>query len=210
MTLGFGAEIARKVADLETEIRRIRAGLVRVGNVASVDATAGTIMVAYLSGVTSAPMPWFQRGSEHRPPIVGEHVLVLDPSLQGTSSIALVGHPSEANPPAAGGGDKHVLHSDAGGDSDTYTQGTRTLAVRKLVAKAGAIALEADAIELGSSPSDFAALASRVDNYIASMDQLFRTWTPVSQDGGAALKASFVSTFETAPPSVAATHVKVK
>jgi hypothetical protein len=79
--MSLGVELARRLASLEGEVRRLRAGLVRVGTVASVDATEGTITVTYVSGVTSAPMPWFQRGSEHRPPRVAEHVVVLDPSL---------------------------------------------------------------------------------------------------------------------------------
>lgn len=210
MTVGFGVELARRLGDLEREVRRLRSGLVRVGTVASVDAAKGTITVRYLSNVESAPMPWFQRGSEHRPPVSGEHVVVLDPSLQGTSAIAITGHPSEANPPAAGGGDKHVLHADPDGDSDVYEGGTRTLTVHELVVKADAARLEASDVKLGTNPTDFAALASLVDQYITSLDSMFRSWAPVAQDGGAALKAAFTAAFATPPASVASAQVKVK
>ena len=174
---GFGVELARRLATLESEVRRIRSGLVRMGTVAAVDATKGTIRVTYPSGVTSAPMPWFQRGSEHRPPTAGEHVVVLDPSLQGSSAVALVGHPSLAQPPAMGGGEKQVVVADA-------------------------IVVEDGVVKLGANPTDYAALASKVDQYIAAMDGVLRGWAPVAMDGGAALKAAFVAAFGVSPRSV--------
>jgi len=64
----------------------------------------------------------------------------------------------------------------------------------------------------GTDPAlmDAAALAKKVDAYIASMDALFRTsWTPVANDGGAALKAKFAVAFPTPPGSTASEHVKI-
>jgi phage baseplate assembly protein gpV len=208
--MSLGVELARRLGDLEREVRRIRAGLVRVGTVASVDAKAGTITVTYLSGVTSAPMPWFQRASEHRPPREGEHALVLDPSLQGTSAIAIAGHPSEANPAPEGGGNKVVVHSDAHGDSDVYEAGTRTISVTALALKVDTCRVDADHVVLGRDAADYAALASRVDTYMKAVDSVIRTWSPVAQDGGSALKVAFLAQFPAPPSSVAAQCVKVK
>lgn len=57
--------------------------------------------------------------------------------------------------------------------------------------------------------ADFVALAGKVDDFIATIDGVFRSdWTPVAQDGGAALKAAYSAAFSTAPPSVAATKTK--
>lgn len=208
--MNFAAELDRRLAALEGEVRRLRAGLVRVGTIESVDTAKGVVRVQYPSGITSAPMPWFQRGSEHRPPRAGEHAVILDPSLQGTSAIAIAGHPSEVHPPASGGGDQQVLHHDSSGDADTYQNGTRTIAVRTLHAKVERARLEANDVRLGPDPTDFAALASRVDGYVRALDNAFRTWVPVAQDGGAALKAKFLAAFPTLPASVAASHVRIK
>lgn len=59
------------------------------------------------------------------------------------------------------------------------------------------------------SPSDFVALASKVDAFMAAFDTLFRTgWVPVPTDGGAALKAAFAAAFPAPPASVGSTVVK--
>ena len=55
----------------------------------------------------------------------------------------------------------------------------------------------------GGAGGDFAALSSKVDDFIAKMDNMFRTWTPVVNDGGGALKTKFTAAFPTAPDTVA-------
>lgn len=58
--------------------------------------------------------------------------------------------------------------------------------------------------------SDFVALAAKVDLLWSTIDALFRTgWTPVAQDGGAALKTAWTTvSFPTPPASVASTNLK--
>ena len=67
-------------------------------------------------------------------------------------------------------------------------------------------------LELGSSGLDYVALAAKVDSFITKIDTLIRTtWTPVSNDGGAALKTAYTTTtYPTPPASVAATKVKAE
>lgn len=57
--------------------------------------------------------------------------------------------------------------------------------------------------------ASFVALATLVDLFIATFDTVMRTaWTPVGQDGGAALKAAYVAAFVAPPNSVASTNLK--
>ena len=54
------------------------------------------------------------------------------------------------------------------------------------------------------------ALADKVDTWIAQMDTMFRSWAPLANDGGAALKTLFTSTFGTTPPTtVGSSDVRV-
>lgn len=57
----------------------------------------------------------------------------------------------------------------------------------------------------GASGAAFVALASRVDAELAALKAVFTGWTPVPNDGGAALK---VASLTWSPSSVAATKVK--
>jgi len=190
------AELSRLVRDLEdlrNEVRLIRS-LIRMAKVKTVDVAACTVVVEYHSTDAtnqpslSHPMPWLQRGTEHRPPAVGDHAVVLDTSLGKGAAVAITGWPSTAKPPAGGGG-----------DVDTLAQTTRRVRVHSTD------------IELGQAPSDYAALASKVDQFISGLDAVFRTdWTPVSMDGGSALKAAYTLAFVVAPTSVAASQVKLK
>lgn len=54
------------------------------------------------------------------------------------------------------------------------------------------ITIKSDKVEIGGS-SDAAALASKVDDQLNDLKTALNGWTPVSQDGGAALKAALVS-----------------
>jgi len=63
----------------------------------------------------------------------------------------------------------------------------------------------------GTDPAalDAAALAKKVDAYIAAMDNMLRTWVPVANDGGTALKTLFEAAFADPPGSTASQHVKI-
>jgi hypothetical protein len=56
---------------------------------------------------------------------------------------------------------------------------------------------------------ELVALSNKVDDYIATMDDLFRTvWMVTPHDGGAALKTSFVLSFPAPPGSTAAANLR--
>jgi hypothetical protein len=63
----------------------------------------------------------------------------------------------------------------------------------------------------GTDPAalDAAALAKKVDAYIATLDTVLRSWVFVANDGGAALQAAYKLAFEEAPESTASEHVKI-
>lgn len=61
----------------------------------------------------------------------------------------------------------------------------------------------------GQVPNDAAALASRVDDFIAGVYEVLSSWTFVAQDGGAALQTAFNLKFPEAPASVASEKVLI-
>jgi hypothetical protein len=62
---------------------------------------------------------------------------------------------------------------------------------------------------LPSSTGGFVSLAQKIDLIISKLDTVFRTaWTPVAQDGGAALKTAYLTAFTTPPSSTASTNLK--
>ena len=63
----------------------------------------------------------------------------------------------------------------------------------------------------GTDPTamDAAALAKKVDAYIATMDNMLRTWIPMANDGGTALKTLFEAAFADPPGSTASEHVQI-
>lgn len=109
------ASLYRQVATLRSTLEQLKRGIMRLGEVKTVDLTECTIVVEYDdededgAPVQSMPMPWFQRSTEHQPPVIGDHVLVIDPSLGMGASFAIVGWPSTAKPAPEAGGPKHVL-----------------------------------------------------------------------------------------------------
>lgn len=159
--MSFLSNVLRQLEELRRQMDLIRHGLVRQGVVQAVDATAGTVVVEYHAEESepkyrSLPMPWLQRSTEHRPPAVGDHALVLDPSMGNGGALAICGWPSTAKPPAGGGGSVDVLHRDRSAEHyDTYAAGTRTV-------KADVVVVESPDISLGESPTDFVALAELV------------------------------------------------
>jgi hypothetical protein len=63
---------------------------------------------------------------------------------------------------------------------------------------------------LGSSnPTDFVALASKVNQQFNLLKSAMAGWTPVPSDGGAALKAALTTLFSSWPSDVGSTIVKV-
>lgn len=57
---------------------------------------------------------------------------------------------------------------------------------------------------VSGAADNLVALAKKVDDIISALDTVFRTsWTPVAQDGGAALKTAYAAAFTQAPDSVA-------
>jgi phage gp45-like len=57
-------------------------------------------------------------------------------------------------------------------------------------------------------PSDFAALASKVDQQLGDLKSALNAWTPVPNDGGAALKVA-IATFAASASAVGSTKVKI-
>ena len=63
----------------------------------------------------------------------------------------------------------------------------------------------------GTDPAalDAAALAKKVDAYIADLDTVLRTWLVAPNDGGKALQEAYKAAFMEAPESTASEHVKI-
>lgn len=59
-----------------------------------------------------------------------------------------------------------------------------------------------------SSAADFVALAAKLDQWIAALDTVLRTWVVAPTDGGAALKAAYIAAVSTAPASNASSNLK--
>jgi len=185
------ADMYREIQTLRRQVDLMRKCLVRLGKVSSVDVAECTVVVEFpLAAVhgepsRSLPVPWLQRSTEHRPPAVGDHAVVIDPSLGYGAGVAITGWPSAAMP-APGATSKHVLY--AGSEN---------------------VRISSPNVELGVTPTDYAALASRCDAEFARIWNMFTTWAVAPTDGGGALK-----TLSTAAASgvqtVAATQVKVK
>lgn len=62
----------------------------------------------------------------------------------------------------------------------------------------------------GEDVAQFAAMSNKVEDALSTLKSVFDGWTPVPQDGGAALKAALSTALVNWPGSVAATKVKVK
>lgn len=138
-------KVMRELAELRQLLSLLRKVLIRQGTIDSVDTTACTVVVVFpnedVQGAPakSHPMPWLQRSSEHRPPAVGDHALVLDPSLGAGAGLVIVGWPSTLKPSPGVATSAHVLY-----------KGTE------------AASIYSPDVQLGVAPTDFASLASRV------------------------------------------------
>lgn len=194
-------DVYRRLEELGRAVALMQKTIMRQGTVQSVDALAGTVVVQFAGEdaagqpLLSLPVPWLQRSTEHRPPAVGDHALVLDPSLGNGAGVAFTGWPSTAKPPADGGTQRHVLY--AGDDT---------------------VRVKSKHVELGVDPDDYPALASRVDAELA------RIWGVLTDpsivpavaagtdagEPGLTLLLSGASGEAAQVQSVAATQVKVK
>lgn len=187
------AKIVAELDQLRRDLARL-SKIVRLGVVDSVNTTTCTVVLAFTgqkdaqgNPLKSLAVPWLQRSTEHRPPAVGDHAVLLDPSLGLGGGVAMTGWSSVAKPPAGGGGAGHVLYQGA--------------ATAKVVATA---------IELGTGlVTDYAANATKTDAEFARIWNMLSAWTPVANDGGAALKTLIAAAAPTVL-TVAASQVKVK
>ena len=73
-----------------------------------------------------------------------------------------------------------------------------------------ATVLEGPAINLGAQAVDPIALATLTDQIFSILDGVFNGWTPVPNDGGAALKTAYLAAFPTGPASVASSKVSAE
>jgi hypothetical protein len=75
----------------------------------------------------------------------------------------------------------------------------------------GALVVRGDDVRLGSSSaSSVVALGPLVDGELNDLKAAFESWTPVPNDGGAALKTILTALFTTWPATVGATKVKAE
>lgn len=208
----FARRVQRDVGDLRRTLSLLRKGLVRLGKVSAVDVAACTVVVEYAgvdaleAAAKSHPMPWLQRSTEHRPPAVGDHAVVIDPSLGMGSALAITGWPSTARAAPEGAAQKHVLYA---GQDPAW--------------------VKSPDVRLGRDPTDHAALATRVraelDAVKADLDAIRAAYNahthvvatsgvgvapgaPLPATGTAAAPPAMVLTYS--PQSVAAADVWVK
>ena len=122
-------------------------------------------------------------------PLPGDFVATVE--APGSGGAQVTGYLDTVNEPQAAAGEKRIYSRDSDG------------------AVMAVVWLKADGtIELGS-PDDFVALAAKVDAEIQRIWDLFANWTPVPQDGGAALKTA-ASAASAAVQSVASQTVKAQ
>ena len=72
----------------------------------------------------------------------------------------------------------------------------------------GSVEITAPAGVSVGTGSDSVAMAAKVDALWNAFYTMFSAWTPVAQDGGAALKTAFTAAFSSPPASVASTNLK--
>lgn len=60
----------------------------------------------------------------------------------------------------------------------------------------------------GVAGNDYVAIASKIDQIIATLDGVFRGWVVAPNDGGGALKLAYTTAFPTAPLPTASTNLK--
>jgi hypothetical protein len=173
---------------------------VRLGKVKTVDTLTCTVVVEFPGtntageASTSLPVPWLQRSTEHRPPAVGDHAILIDPSLGNGAGLAITGWPSALNLSPGVSSSDHTLYS-----------GTD---VCKVVSPT---------FEAGLAPTGYAALAAKTDT---ELDRVWQVLTnagiipavpsgPDAGEPGLTTLVSLASSASAARQSVAAAHVKI-
>jgi hypothetical protein len=219
------AQLMADVREVRSEVERMRKGMLRTGAVKTVDTSAGTLSVDY--GGTdrvSAPMPWFDPPTSHRPPAVGDLVLVIDPSLGRGAAVALVGWPSTANPSPLPGDDHalyvgdHAAVIQSAGVAITSSEATTIETAGLTIESSDAVVIVSSDISLGESPSDYAALSARCDEEFTRIWNLLKdpsiipapSAPPDVGEPGLLVLKSLASAQSALVLSVAATQVKVK
>jgi hypothetical protein len=74
--------------------------------------------------------------------------------------------------------------------------------------RANGTTMEATSSGAAASTGGFVALATLCDTLWSTLDTVLRNWTPVANDGGAALKTAYLAAFPTPPSSVASSNLK--
>ncbi len=153
---------------------------------AKVDVSGPTPQVRYFSGRAMSDVPHMEPQGVHFRPAAEASGVMLAPAAEVSSAVLI---------DAQG-----AVPSDDLGDGEGGLHYLGTFKV--FVAADGTLHLgEKD-------PEDWVALASKVDDIVSKLDNMFRTWVVAPNDGGAALKAKFTAAFPSAPASVASAKVR--
>lgn len=101
------------------------------------------------------------------------------------------------------GADDGIAPSAGSGERRIYAVDPITKLIASLL-----VLLTDGTIEAGTTGLDFVAQAGKIDQIIAGIMSVFSGWTPVPNDGGAALKTAWSAQFPTPPGSVASANLK--
>lgn len=105
-----------------------------------------------------------------------------------------------------------VIHGDASagpGEGIIFSRDESGEVVANIHLKADGkvIVKSTTGVEIGNA-SDFVAMSAKVDALWETLWEMFTAWSPLANDGGAALKTQFQSSFQSKPSSVASTNLK--
>ena len=157
-----------------------------------------TLPAVQLKGI---PVAWPRAGSSYLtfPLAAGDtgEVHIQDRNLGQWIQLGEASDPVSAITHALADG---VFHPNIHPDNDPITPPT----------DGAAAVLESDEIKLGRLAVDPIALATITDQIFATLDGVFRAWTPVPNDGGAALKTAYLAAFASPPSSVASSKVSAE
>lgn len=206
------ATLIQDVKRIRSTLRLLRRGLVRFGDVKTVDPTACVVTVEYAdldadgAPVSSDTVPWFQRSSEHRPPLVGDHAIVIDPSLGHGAAVAITGWASTAKPAPASGGNKHVIVSAFNTVVQVASDGKVTITV----GGQPMLAITSSMVEVAGASGQPPAIANLVDaNFTSLIAALQTAFTTVGAGMAANGPAGATSIASYVASNMAATKVKV-
>lgn len=156
--------------------------------------------------IANVPVQWPRGGgfSLHFPLAKGDHVMLVfsEAAIAQWRESGELSDPGDLRRhdlsyPIAIPGISHEVAPLA----DTPATGTGTITVG-----AGGVLR----VSTAGGTADFVALATKVSTALTDLKNAINGWTPVPNDGGAALKAALSSLFATWPASVAATTLKAE